>query len=190
MQLGCSANVLDVGRIVKKCWERLPTRTIVGCWLHAKCLPHLPSELGPSENAHLFNQKAVADISQILSSLTITQATELEFPEYSEAMLHQWIHLESDPEIIASEEIELMGDISRECDMSSSAEEDVSFSPLCPAPMEIDTNVPNETELTLSEETIKCMLLKYASVAIRSAIKDPVLLALSEGIRSHLSTAI
>ena len=57
--------------------------------------------------------------------------------------------------------------------------------------MDVDIPVPDisspTSELTLSEETIKRILLKYACVAIRCGVKDPITLAFSEGIRSHLS---
>ena len=57
--------------------------------------------------------------------------------------------------------------------------------------MDVDIPVPDisspTSELTLSEETIKRILLKYACVAIRSGVKDPITLALSEEIRSQLS---
>ncbi len=46
---------------------------------------------------------------------------------------------------------------------------------------------PNPAIFTLSEDTIKNILLKYSNVAIESNISDLVLLALSRGIRDHLS---
>jgi hypothetical protein len=46
---------------------------------------------------------------------------------------------------------------------------------------------PNPAIFTLSEDTIKNILLKYSNAAIESNKSDPVLLALSRGIRDHLS---
>ena len=46
---------------------------------------------------------------------------------------------------------------------------------------------PPPTAFTLSEKAIKNMLFKYLNAAIDSNIQDPVLLALSRGMRDHLS---
>nr|CAH0104180.1 unnamed protein product [Daphnia galeata] len=172
LKVGCSANFLDVGRIVKKCWDSLPRKTIVGCWLHSKCLPHLPSELGPSEDRQTIQRNAAREICEIFSNLS--------FDTFQE---------KTDPEIIAAGEIELINEISLQCD-SSASEEHLSVTHVCTETMDVDIPVPDisspTSELTLSEETIKRILLKYACVAIRSGVKDPITLALSEGIRSHL----
>jgi hypothetical protein len=56
--------------------------------------------------------------------------------------------------------------------------------------MEVDIpppSPPNPVIFTISEDTIKNMLLKYSNATIESNKSDPVLLALSRGIRDHLS---
>ncbi len=190
---------------MKKCWDSLPRKTIVGCWLHSKCLPHLPSELGPSEDRQTIQRNAAREICEIFSNLSFDTSQEssqaVELANFSkdlqsveshkaDAMIQRWIHLETDPEIIAAGEIELINEISLQCD-SSASEEPLSVTHVCTETMDVDIPVPDisspTSELTLSEETIKRILLKYACVAIRSGVKDPIILALSEGIRSHLS---
>ncbi len=45
LQFGHSSNVLDAGRIIKICWDSLDEKTISACFIHARCLPHLPDEI-------------------------------------------------------------------------------------------------------------------------------------------------
>ena len=58
-------NVLDAANLVKICWDKLPKSTIVNCWRHSRCLPHLPSEIG-SELEHPVQQidavKGICDL--------------------------------------------------------------------------------------------------------------------------------
>jgi hypothetical protein len=89
------------------------------------------------------------------------------------------------PEIIAAQEEETFNEINETFDLSTLNEQDaisiimnVDIPPPFPPPMAFT--------LSLSEETIKNMLLKYSNAAISSNIQDPVLLALSRGIRDHL----
>ena len=54
----------------------LPRKTIVGCWLHSKCLPHLPSELGPSEDRQTIQRNAAREICEIFSNLSFDTSQE------------------------------------------------------------------------------------------------------------------
>lgn len=98
-------------------------------------------------------------------------------------MFRRWLHLESDPEVIAAQEEEIIADINQSFDLSASATDST---------MDMDTTVASQpdistsTELTLSEQTIENMLLKYSQASIASNISVPVLLALTKGIKSHL----
>ena len=58
-------NVLDAANLVKICWDKLPKSTMINCWRHSRCLPHLPSEIG-SELEHPVQQidamKGICDL--------------------------------------------------------------------------------------------------------------------------------
>lgn len=42
LNLGCPANILDAGQIIRQSWDNLSASTILNCWRHSKCLSHLP----------------------------------------------------------------------------------------------------------------------------------------------------
>ena len=90
--------------------------------------------------------------------------------------------MESDHEVIAAQEEESANEINEIFDLSTLSEvEAVSII------MDVDipppsSSPPSNSELfTLSEATIKSMLLKYSNAVIASNINDPVLLALLRG---------
>ncbi|KAI9559463.1 hypothetical protein GHT06_013453 [Daphnia sinensis] len=207
LQFGLSANVLDAGIIVKKCWDSLEKNTISACFIHARCLPHLPDEVGSGEGRDYRTQlerRTVTDICGIFSkfslepshlekleSMGLAELTEVIHKEGAVSgagIIEKWLNLEVDPEIIAAQEIEFFNELNDTLDLSSLNEAEASSSLLMdiePSPSSPPTPVNHIAHL--SEETIKNMLLKYSLAAIEKNIEDPILLGLAHGIRSHLS---
>jgi hypothetical protein len=117
MSFGCSANVLDTARLVKKSWDSITVETIESCWVHSKCLPHLTNEIcanGGLEYKKQIQRKVVQDICFLLTNMSISNRDKLVsiIPEIKndrdgENVVSRWLDLESDPEILALEEIEL-----------------------------------------------------------------------------------
>ncbi len=123
-----------------------------------------------------------------LESLGLSELTEViqkEGVSNGEEMVRRWLHLESDPEVLAAQEEEIFNEVNETFDLSTLTEQE-AISMILEADIP-PPSPPNPAKFTLSEDTIKNMLLKYSNAAIESNISDPVLLALSRGIRDHLS---
>lgn len=96
-------------------------------------------------------------------------------------MVKRWLYLESDPEVIAAQEEETFNEINETFDLSTLNEQD-AIAMIMDVDIPPPSPPPTAFTLSLSEETIKNML-KYSNAAISSTIQDPVLLALSRGIK-------
>ena len=46
LKVGCQATILDASNILSKCWQEFESATIIGCWIHSKCLSHTLPEIG------------------------------------------------------------------------------------------------------------------------------------------------
>ena len=200
LQFGQSANVLDAGRIIKKCWDALEENTISACFIHARCLPHLPSEINKDgqEYRKQAERLVVKDICNMFSHFTIdtnnlekldslglfdlTEVIQKEGVFNGEKMVKRWLYLESDPEVIAAQEEETFNEINETFYLSTLNEQDAISMIL---DVDVPPSSPPPSGFTLSEQTIKNMLFKYCNAAIDSNIQDPVLLALSRGMRDH-----
>jgi hypothetical protein len=107
-----------------------------------------------------------------------------------EAIVSKWLDLETDPEVLASEELELFEEIEKNLDSNSLLNVEMSESTpiddltLSPT-RSLSLLVSDDVNFNVSEETTKNMLLKYSLSAIKN-VKDPVLLAMAEGMRSFL----
>ncbi|KZS00130.1 Uncharacterized protein APZ42_003704 [Daphnia magna] len=210
LQFGLSANVLDAGQIVKKCWECLESTTISACFIHSRCLPHLPDEIGFGEARDYRTQlqrRTITDICDIFSnfsiepcnlnkleSLGLGELTEIIHKEGASSgagLIERWLHLEADPEVVAAQEVECFNEVSDNFDRSISNEAEAEAEASSLMNVEPPPSPPNPVSVNsianLSDETIKSMLLKYCVAAIEKNIEDPVLLGLAQGIRSHLT---
>ena len=129
-----------------------------------------------SQNLEKLDSLGLAELTEVIQTEGILNGQE---------MVTRWLHLESDPEVIAAQEEEAANEINEIFDLSTLSEVEavsmileVDIPPPSPPPSEL---------FTLSEATIKSMLLKYSNAVIASNINDPVLLALLRGIKDHLS---
>ncbi len=173
---------------------------ISSCFVHARCLPHLQYQIceGGREYRTKAERSFIKDICSLfdgfsleptnvgkLESLGLADLTEaiIQDGPTGEEMVRRWLHLESDPEVIAAQEEEIIADISQSFDLSASATASTMDMDIT---VESQPDISTSTEFTLSERTIKNLLLKYSQAAIASNISDPVLLALTKGIESHL----
>ena len=123
-----------------------------------------------SQNLEKLDSLGLAELTEVIQTEGILTGQE---------MVTRWLHLESDPEVIAAQEEEAANEINEIFDLSTLSEVEavsmimnVDIPPPSPPPS-------NSELLTLSEATIKSMLLKYANASIASNINDPVLLAIS-----------
>nr|CAH0108968.1 unnamed protein product [Daphnia galeata] len=161
LNLGCPANILDAGQIIRQSWDNLSASTILNCWRHSKCLSHLPQPSTPEPRPANYKQAH---------------------------LVKRWISLEDDPEIVASDDLLLASEVDEFLN-ASVAESFISISP-CDSHLisqgdweiiteDIDHISDPETELRLN-------LFKYASEAISMPINDPILLELAKKLRDHI----
>ncbi|EFX68993.1 hypothetical protein DAPPUDRAFT_114086 [Daphnia pulex] len=140
LQFGHSVHVLDAGRIIKKCWDSLDEKTISACFIHARCLPHLPTEISVDgrEYRTQAERRVVRDICTMFSefsldqnnlekleSLGLSELTEVIHKEgvsNGEEMVRRWLHLESDPEVLAAQEEEIFNEVNETFDLSTLTE--------------------------------------------------------------------
>ena len=73
LKVGCQATILDASNILSKCWNELEPATIIGCWIHSKCLPHTPQEIGEQNREYRSQHHAVKEICQLFSSIDVNE---------------------------------------------------------------------------------------------------------------------
>jgi hypothetical protein len=131
-----------------------------------------------SQNLKKLDSLGLAELTEVIQTEGISNGQE---------MVTRWLHLESDPEVIAAQKEESANEINEIFDLSTLSEVE-AVSMIMNVDIPPPSPPPSNSELfTLSEATIKSMLLKYASAAIASNINESVLLVLLRGIKDHIS---
>jgi hypothetical protein len=190
LNLGCPANILDAGQIIRQSWDNLSASTILNCWRHSKCLSHLPQPSTPEPRPANYKQVEliVRELTEAISNVHISAGFSDLIDGNEAHLVKRWISLEDDPEIVASDDLLLASEVDEFLN-ASVAESFISISP-CDSHLisqgdweiiteDIDHISDPETELRLN-------LFKYASEAISMPVNDPVLLELAKKLRDHI----
>lgn len=189
LNVGCYATILDAAVILKESWDNLPASAILGCSRHVQCLSHLPdrssSESRPTPIAT--KQNAVQKICDALAKFACNDSSQLsvidklglfnlvtvekEKEEAVPGVVHRWISLEEDPEIVATDDLLLNSVIESEIEFDNS-QWDV---------------VETETESYTFDEWEMCeKLLNCAEEVIDMRLSDPILLDLVVKMRDRI----
>ncbi len=188
LNLGCPANILDAGQIIRYSWDNLSESTILNCWRHSKCLSHLPEPSTPEARPANYKEveSIVRELTEAISNVHISAGFSDLIDGNEAHLVKRWISLEDDPEIVASDDLLLASEVDEFLN-ASVAETLISISPCDSHLISQGDRDITDWDVTSDPETeLRLNLLKYASEAISMPINDPVLLELAKKLRDHI----